>query len=169
MRSVRAWGILAIVALVGLTAACGAPAATGGPAATGAPPAGSAPAASGAAGNAVDVTLQEWAVSTTPQSAQAGDVTFNITNSGPEDAHEFVIIRTDLSLIDLPTDDTGAVNEEAEGLDVIDEAEEIDVGDSDSLTVALEPGAYVLICNIYDEEEQESHYQEGMRTQFTVN
>jgi hypothetical protein len=26
----------------------------------------------------------------------------------------------------------------------------------------------VLICNIYDEAEQEAHYSEGMRTAFTV-
>ena len=29
-------------------------------------------------------------------------------------------------------------------------------------------GSYVLICNVYSVEEQESHYQEGMRTAFTV-
>jgi hypothetical protein len=32
----------------------------------------------------------------------------------------------------------------------------------------LEAGNYVLICNIWDEGEQEAHYQEGMRTTFEV-
>lgn len=122
-----------------------------------------------AAEGSVAVTLQEWAVGTTPQAAPAGDVTFDVTNQGPEDEHEFVVIRTDLSLIDLPTEETGAVDESADGIEVIDEIEDIPVGDSQSLTVNLQPGAYVLICNIYDESEQESHYQQGMRTSFTVN
>jgi len=35
-------------------------------------------------------------------------------------------------------------------------------------TVDLEAGSYVLICNIFDDAENEAHYQEGMRTAFTV-
>jgi hypothetical protein len=37
--------------------------------------------------------------------------------------------------------------------------------------VDLESGSYVLICNIVEKEEGgevESHYQNGMRTEFTV-
>ena len=37
------------------------------------------------------------------------------------------------------------------------------------MTLDLEAGNYVLICNIWDEDEQEAHYQEGMRTTFTVS
>ena len=36
------------------------------------------------------------------------------------------------------------------------------------MTLDLEAGNYVLICNIYDADEDEAHYQEGMRTAFTV-
>ena len=32
----------------------------------------------------------------------------------------------------------------------------------------LDVGSYVLMCNIYDEAEKESHYQQGMHTAFTV-
>ena len=85
---------------------------------------------------------------------------------GPEDEHEFVVIRTDLAPDALPTNDDGSVNEDGDGIEVIDEVEELEVGDSDDLTVSLEPGAYVLICNIV--ESDESHYQFGMRTAFTV-
>jgi len=166
MRSARAIGPTLVTAVLAVSAAC-----AGGPGATGGAPSNSAVASTGgtSSAGAVAATLQEWAVGTTPQSAAAGDVTFDITNVGPDDAHEFVVIRTDLSLIDLPTDETGAVDESAEGIEVVDEVEEIAVGASESLTVALDPGAYVLICNIYDEDEQEAHYQEGMRTSFTVN
>jgi hypothetical protein len=34
--------------------------------------------------------------------------------------------------------------------------------------VTLAAGKYVLMCNIYDETEKESHYKMGMRTPFTV-
>lgn len=119
-------------------------------------------------GQAVDVTLQEFAVALSEDSADTGEVEFQISNKGPEDEHEFVVIRTDLPIDQLPTDETGAVDEEGEGVEVIDEVEEIPVGESETLTVDLDAGAYALICNIYDEAEQESHYQEGMRASFTV-
>jgi uncharacterized cupredoxin-like copper-binding protein len=117
----------------------------------------------------VAVTLEEWAVGTDVTEAPAGPVTFTVTNIGPEDIHEFVVIRTDLSLIDLPTDDTGAVDEAAGGMEVIGEIEDLPVGSTQDLTLTLEPGAYALICNIYDPEEGEAHYQMGMRTSFTVS
>jgi uncharacterized cupredoxin-like copper-binding protein len=116
----------------------------------------------------VAVTLQEFSVSTEPTSAAAGSITFDATNDGPDDQHEFVVIKTDLALTELPTDENGAVEEDGEGIEVIDEIEPFDVGETESLTVDLDAGAYVLICNIFDEEENEAHYQEGMRTSFTV-
>jgi hypothetical protein len=126
------------------------------------------PSAGGGEGTTVDVTLQEWAVVPAVSSAPAGEITFSITNDGPEDVHEFVVIKTDLEPGDLPTDDTGAVDEEGEGMEVMGEVEDLAVDASEDLTLTLEAGSYVLICNIYSEDEQEAHYQEGMRTAFTV-
>lgn len=122
----------------------------------------------GGGGEDVSVTLQEFAVGTDPASVSAGSVTFNIENKGPDDAHEFVVIRTDLDPTALPTEKNGSVSETGEGMEVVDEVEEIPVGDTPTLTVDLTAGSYVLICNIYDKAEKESHYQEGMRTAFTV-
>jgi len=119
----------------------------------------------------VDVTLQEFAVGTSVSSAAAGDVTFNATNDGPDDEHEFVVIKTDLAIDALPTVDDGSVDEEGEGMEVIGEIEGIAVDASDSTTLALDAGAYALICNIVQEEPDgtiEAHYAEGMRTAFTV-
>ncbi|MEK6191092.1 MAG: hypothetical protein AABM41_02065 [Chloroflexota bacterium] len=116
----------------------------------------------------MNVTLQEFAVVPDAESASAGDVTFVVTNEGPDDVHEFVIIRTDLDLGDLPVDEHGAVTEAGEGMEVIDEIEDLAVGDTAELTATLEAGNYVLICNIYDETELEAHYAEGMRIAFTV-
>jgi uncharacterized cupredoxin-like copper-binding protein len=116
----------------------------------------------------IDVTLQEFAVIPAQDSAPAGSITFQVENTGPDDVHEFVVIKTDLAPDALPTDENGAVDEGGEGMEVIDEIEDIPVGDTPSVTVDLDAGNYVLICNIWDEEEQEAHYQMGMRTGFTV-
>ena len=122
-------------------------------------------------GGMVDVTLQEFAISTSSSSVPAGAVTFNVTNDGPDDVHEFVVIRSDLDLTALPTDEDGAVIEAGEGLEAVDEIEDVAVDASGSLTVDLEPGNYVLICNIVQTEPDgsiEAHYAEGMRASFTV-
>ncbi|HET6714216.1 MAG TPA: hypothetical protein VFI59_10965 [Actinomycetota bacterium] len=119
----------------------------------------------------VAVTLEEFAVSADPASVPAGSVTFDVTNDGPDDVHEFVVIMTDLAPTDLPTDKDGAVEETGEGMEVVDEIEDIPVGETPTLTVDLEAGSYVLICNILQEEPDgtlEAHYAEGMRTGFTV-
>ena len=123
----------------------------------------------GGGGEDVSVTLQEFAVGSDPSSVSAGSVTFNLENKGPDDTHEFVVIRTDLDPTALPTDENGAVDETGAGIEVVDEVEEIPVGDTPTLTVDLTTGSYVLICNIFDESENEAHYQEGMRTGFTVS
>jgi hypothetical protein len=43
-------------------------------------------------------------------------------------------------------------------------------GDTEDLTLDLEPGSYLLLCNIVEEEdgESESHFAEGMHATFTV-
>jgi uncharacterized cupredoxin-like copper-binding protein len=122
----------------------------------------------------IDVTLQEWAVATSEASAPAGEVTFAITNSG-EETHEFVVIRTDLDVLDLPTEEDGSVSEAGEGMEVVDEVEDIPAGESAELTVVLDAGRYALICNILEEEGETmeegaglSHFQNGMRTAFEV-
>jgi len=121
-------------------------------------------------GTTVDVTLQEFAVLPAQESAPAGEVTFNVTNEGPEDVHEFVVFRTDLAPDALPTAEDGSVDEEGEGVELIDEIEDIAVGDTPTLTASLDAGSYVFICNIVEDEDGETivHYQQGMRTGFTV-
>jgi len=123
-----------------------------------------------AEGGTVAVTLQEFAVLPSPSTISAGDVTFEATNDGPADPHELVIIRTDLDPTALPTGDDGGVEETGDGIEVINEIEEFPVGETESLTVELDAGAYVLICNVVEIEdgETEAHYQLGMRTGFTV-
>jgi uncharacterized cupredoxin-like copper-binding protein len=118
----------------------------------------------------VEVTLQEFAVLPSPDSAPAGEVTFDVTNIGPEDVHEFVVFATDLAPDALPTAPDGSVDETGEGVELIDEIEDIAVDATPTLTVTLDAGSYVLICNIVEEEGADTiaHYQQGMRVGFTA-
>ena len=119
----------------------------------------------GEKGTTVNVTLSEFIVDPSPASAPAGDVTFVAKNEGKE-KHELVIVKTDLAPDKLPTKADGSVDEEGAGVAVVDEIEEFQSGGTEELTVKLDPGKYVLLCNIV--EEDESHYQEGMHAPFSV-
>ena len=164
MRRRRVVVVSVLAALSLVAAACGDDDEGGATAATG----GATGEAGG--GTTVDVTVQEFAVLPAQEAAPAGDVTFAVTNTGPEDTHEFVVFKTDLAPDALPTASDGSVDEEGEGVELIDEIEDIAVGDSPTLTVSLDAGSYVLICNIVEDEGDETivHYQQGMRTGFTV-
>lgn len=132
----------------------------------------------------VAVTLQEWAIRATPRSAPSGEVTFEVTNTG-EDEHEFMVLRTNLDPGELPTDADGSVDEEGEGIEVMEatnapahgggeEHETVEPSGGKDFVYSLEPGPYVLLCNLVEEETEdgesktEIHYRLGMRTAFTV-
>jgi uncharacterized cupredoxin-like copper-binding protein len=110
----------------------------------------------------IGVTLADFSVTPDENSAPAGDVTFDVTNDA-EQTHEFVVVKTDLAEGELPLDDEGNVSEEGEGMEVVDEIEDIEGGSDESLTVNLDSGSYVLICNL------PGHYAQGMHASFTVD
>lgn len=122
-------------------------------------------ACSGGAVASTDVTEKDFSIELGDDTMKAGDVTFHITNEGPT-AHEFVVFKTDLAEDDLPktTDEDGSeiVDEEGEGIEAIDEVEDIEVGATPDFEVNLNPGSYVAICNV------PGHYGSGMHTSFTV-
>jgi uncharacterized cupredoxin-like copper-binding protein len=128
----------------------------------------SAGSSAAAGGATINVTVQEFTVSVDKADTAAGSVTFAVKNEGPADSHEFLVIKTDLEPGDLPTDATGAVDEAGAGIEVIGKLDQMPVGTSKTLTLDLAAGKYVLICNVYDPDEQEAHYHEGMRVAFTV-
>jgi uncharacterized cupredoxin-like copper-binding protein len=117
--------------------------------------------ATGGGGSTVDATEKDFAIGVDPATATAGTVDFEISNAGPS-VHEFVVFQTDLAPDQLPVNDDGTVNEEGKGVTHIDEVEDIAVGATESLSVDLDAGNYVLICNL------PGHYQAGMHTAFTV-
>ena len=118
----------------------------------------------------VTVRLQEWAILADPGTAPAGDVTFAVSNRGPKALHELVLVKTDFGPGALPTTSEGRVDEDADGVEVIGEIEDVAVGATDEATFALEPGTYLLICNISDKTSGKTHlhYALGMRAAFTV-
>jgi uncharacterized cupredoxin-like copper-binding protein len=116
-------------------------------------------AATGVPGDGTIVTTEkDFGIALEETSTPAGSTTFDITNDGPS-THEFVVFKTDLAEDALPVDGS-TVTEET--LDLVDEAEDIAPGVGTSLTVDLEPGSYVVICNI------EGHYGAGMHAALTV-
>ncbi len=156
----RAFGVASSIVLA--VAACSSPAGAS------PSPSPSSAEASGGAATTIQVNLQEWAVVPAAVTAPAGGTTFQVTNTGPADVHEFVVLRTDLDPGALPVDETGTVTEAGAGIEVVDEIEDIPVGETQDLTVTLTAGKYVLLCNIYDETEKEAHYKMGMRIGFDV-
>jgi hypothetical protein len=115
----------------------------------------------------VTVSLSEWSITAAEAQTESGKVRFEATNDGTE-PHELVIIRTDLSPTSLPVVD-GKVDEER--VEIVDEIEPFAAGSTESKTVELSAGRYVLICNIVERvpgQPVESHYEKGMRAAFLV-
>lgn len=124
-----------------------------------------AAACGGAAEPEVDITkgqlrvdLGDYVVTLTSNEVRAGDVTFVVRNRGGQ-AHDLNVIRTDAAADALPVDrQTQKASAEGRvgGIDLVNP------GRSTNLRLTLEPGRYVLICNV------PTHYQLGMRTELTV-
>ena len=112
----------------------------------------------------VDVSLTTYVITLSTDSVKAGEVTFHVTNDAVDLVHEFVIFKTDLPEDQLPLTAENIVDEEGAGITFINEVEDVEVGTSKDLTVTLEPGRYVLLCNT----SENLHYQHGMHIVFTV-
>ena len=121
----------------------------------------------GESGRAVKVTEKEWSVLTDVQRVKSGEVNFEDTNEGKV-THEFVIVKSDVALDELPLDADGKVDEDQ--VETIGEIEDILPGSTHEATFTLEPGKYILICNIAATEADQSvlHYKNGMRTPLVV-
>ena len=115
----------------------------------------------------VKVTLAEWVIARDVGTVRSGETYFLADNVGPDDAHEVVVIKTDLVPGKLPVED-GVVP--ADKIDIVGAVAPFRPFSQASLTLDLEPGNYALICNIAEVENGmlESHYQLGMFTPFTV-
>jgi hypothetical protein len=121
-------------------------------------------------GGTVKVGLQEWSINLDKTSLPNGDITFDLDNKGPNFAHQFVVLKTDLAPDKLPTKSDGSVDTGGAGVNKEAEIQKIETDDTGSGTFTLTAGKYVFICNLVtdDKGEHHVHYGEGMRTAFTV-
>jgi uncharacterized cupredoxin-like copper-binding protein len=114
-------------------------------------------------GTPVNVLLQDFKVRMDAAVVPAGTVSFRLLGQGPT-THEFIVVRTDRSPDKLPLQPDGlTVNEEALGVELVDEADGLDIDDRQTLDLRLAPGHYVMYCNL------EGHYLGGMYAALTVH
>jgi hypothetical protein len=114
-------------------------------------------------GTPVNVLLEDFTLRRDVDVVPAGTVRFRILNQGPT-THELSVIRTDRAPDKLPLQRDGlTINEDAPGMDFLDEAEGLDIGDRRTLALRLAAGNYVLYCNM------EGHYLGGMHAALTVS
>ncbi|HET9475982.1 MAG TPA: hypothetical protein VFP63_00695 [Dehalococcoidia bacterium] len=163
---------LALVTVAALAVACGddddggtaTPEATQSPTATrlpGAPtPSPTPPPATTEAG----MELREFVIAPDRTRARPGTVIFKVRNAG-ELTHQFLVIRSDLPIAELPRKPGNAGVDETQ-LEVVGRIEAIAPGDNGEVTVPVELGNYVLICNLF--ADGKSHYLTGMYNSFEV-
>jgi len=86
-------------------------------------------------------------------------VTFETVNESDELVHEIEVFGGAAEGVDLAVRNAVA---DVTDLTLIDEVEDIVPGGTSSLTLDLEPGTYLIICNLPD------HYRNGMSAYLTV-
>ena len=116
------------------------------------------PAAEAPSGSQVVAELADYKITVNVPSVKAGSIKIGVRNLGTME-HSFEVIKTDLAPDKLPTD---AASAKAKEDGKVGEIPSIAAGKSAAVTLDLQPGKYVFICNIA------GHYQLGMRTGFTV-
>jgi uncharacterized cupredoxin-like copper-binding protein len=159
MRGIRT-GLVALSALVAV--GVGAAVSTGVVSAQ-------APSLAGAAERAqqastrMTITLSEYSIMTEIPSAPAGDITFDVVNTGDE-VHEMIVFKSDADTATLPrsASNPGEVDEDKVG-EYIGGFEDVQSATGASGTLVLAPGRYILLCNL------NKHYENGMVTTFEVN
>ena len=92
--------------------------------------------------------------------AKAGDVTFRVVNASQETIHEMVVFPyKDGEKVPFSAQDA-KIDEDAAGH--LGEVSELDPSQKGSLTIHLDPGKYLLTCNIL------GHYMNAMWAVLTV-
>jgi uncharacterized cupredoxin-like copper-binding protein len=106
------------------------------------------------------VTLSEWKV-VLDGTIQAGKATIMVKNAGAA-PHEMLIFKSDLDPAAYPVDAAGDIKEEGAGVSLVSDGENIDPSGTQTRTVDLAPGKYLLVCNIA------GHFKQGMFTEVTI-
>jgi uncharacterized cupredoxin-like copper-binding protein len=114
----------------------------------------------------VHVTEEEFALHPSTTHLKAGKYLFVDKNLGAIQ-HELVMWKTDLDVQHMPfgfEGDKNRVNEDSPDLEtVLDSASDLNPGETRWITAVLEPGHYVLVCNL------PGHFHRGMHVDITVD
>ena len=108
--------------------------------------------------------LREFVIAPNRTRARPGTVIFKVHNAG-ELTHQFLVIRSDLPIAELPRKPGNAGADETQ-LDVVGRIDAIPSGESGEVSVPVAAGKYVLICNLFGAGT--SHYLSGMYNSFEV-
>ncbi|MBX3285706.1 MAG: hypothetical protein R2746_07060 [Acidimicrobiales bacterium] len=110
----------------------------------------------------VTVELKDFEVGLSTARTESGRVVFDLENTGPT-VHELVVARTDLASGELPLGSDGlSVDEDTPKVRVLGEDESVQLDERHQLDLDLDPGHYVLFCNL------EGHYLGGMHVDLEV-
>lgn len=125
--------------------------------------------------NAVEIEMREWKLVLNRGKVKAGDVGFSIHNTGKE-VHEIAVIKLNnakLKSDQLPVNEQGSIDEDTMIFgEVVGEVEDIKPGAKIKKMFSLQPGRYVLVCNILEKEldgSLEAHYSMGMHALLEVD
>lgn len=106
--------------------------------------------------------LEDFEIDLSTEQVDAGHVLIGLRNTGPT-VHELVVARTDLDSGDLPIGKDGlSVDEDDRRFRVLGEEEHVQLTQEEVLDLVLEPGHYVVFCNL------EGHYLGGMHEDLEV-
>lgn len=109
----------------------------------------------------VRVTLEDFDIRLSRAEADPGNTAFDVINDGPS-LHEFILLQTDVPPGLLPTDRRADVDLEDPEVLVVTRVPPLESDETTSVEEPLEPGEYVVICNL------PGHYGQGMFASLTV-
>lgn len=112
----------------------------------------------------VTIELREYAIDPQRTAARPGSVTYHVRNRG-ELTHEFLVVRTDLPHAELPRLEGNGADESR--LDIVGHIDSIEPGSEAEITLDMQEGKYVIICNLVTDST--SHYLSGMYDRFVIS
>ena len=109
------------------------------------------------------VTLNEFSIITERPDVPAGEVVFDVVNTG-EDLHELILFKSDKDITALPPSPNvkDEVDESQVG-EYVGGFEDVKAGTLATGSIVLSPGRYILLCNL------SKHYGQGMVSTLQVN
>ena len=108
------------------------------------------------------VTLLEYQILSERMDVPAGEVIFDVVNTG-EEVHEFVLIKSDMDIAALPPSTVKDEVDEAAIGEFVDGVEDVQPATGTEKKMTLGPGRYILLCNLT------GHYKGGMVSTLQVN